>query len=124
MAGPVPPNNRPRLNHIHDDLSAVQTGVNTVSTQVSNVGTQVSNVDTHLSTVDTHITALIAGLSSQIVTLQASVDMANQRLLKTIAGELQIMKLELTPDGSRKLVPSILACTGSTASPCPNVLAL
>ena len=121
LTGAVVDANFARLNHIHDDLSAVQTGVNTVSTQVSNVGTQVSNVDTHLSTVDTHITALIAGLSSQIVTLQASVDLANQRLLKTVAGELQIMKLELTPDGSRILVPSILTCTGSN---CPNVLAL
>ncbi len=121
LTGAVVDANFARLNHIHDDLSAVQTGVNTVSTQVSNVGTQVSNVDTHLSTVDTHITALIAGLSSQIVTLQASVDLANQRLLKTIAGELQIMKLELTPEGRRILLNSILTCTGTN---CPNVLAL
>ena len=113
LTGAVVDANFARLNHIHDDLAAVQTGVNTVSTQVS-------NVDTHLSTVDTHLTALLAALSSQVVTLQASVDLANQRLLKTIAGELQIMKLELTPEGRRIILNSILSCTGSN---CPNVLA-
>ncbi len=114
LTGAVVDANFARLNHIHDDLAAVQTGVNTVSTQVS-------NVDTHLSAVDTHITALIAALSSQVSNVQASVDLANQRLLKTIAGELQIMKLELTPEGRRILLNSILSCTGSD---CPNVLAL
>ncbi len=114
LTGAVVDANFARLNHIHDDLAAVQTGVNTVSTQVS-------NVDTHLSAVDTHITALIAALSSQVSNVQASVDLANQRLLKTIAGELQIMKLELTPDGQRIILNSILACTGSN---CPNVLAM
>src|SRR6266568_3853318 len=128
LTGAVVDANYARLNHIHDDLANVQTGVNTVttdvsnvSTQVSNVGVQISNVDTHISAVDAHITTLIAGLSAQLTTLQASVDLANQRLLKTIAGQAQTMKLELTPDGSRILVPSILSCTGSN---CPNVLAL
>jgi hypothetical protein len=32
----------------------------------------------------------------------------------------QVMKLELTPEGLRKIVPAILTCTGSN---CPNVLA-
>src|SRR2546425_12873127 len=72
LPGAVVAPNSARLNHIHDDLAAVQTGVNTVSTQVS-------NVDTHLSAVDTHITALIAALSSQVVTLQASVDRSEER---------------------------------------------
>ncbi len=121
LTGAVGDANYARLNHIHDDLANVQTGVNTVSTQVSNVGTQVSNVDTHLSAVDAHLTAVFVALSAQLTTLQASVDLANQRLLKTIAGELQIMKLELTPEGRRILLNSILTCTGSN---CPNVLAL
>ena len=128
LTGAVVDANYARLNHIHDDLANVQTGVNTVttdvsnvSTQVSNVGVQISNVDTHISAVDAHITTLIAGLSAQLTTLQASVDLANQRLLKTIAGEQQIMKLELTPEGQRILLNLILACTGSN---CPNVLAM
>lgn len=121
LTGAVVDANFARLNHIHDDLANVQTGVNTVSTQVSNVGTQVSNVDAHISTVDAHLTTLLGALSAQVANVQASVDMANQRLLKTIAGELQIMKLELTPDGQRIILNSILSCTGSN---CPNVLAL
>ena len=32
----------------------------------------------------------------------------------------QIMKLELTPDGQKVIVPAILTCTGTN---CPNVLA-
>ncbi len=121
LTGAVGDANYARLNHIHDDLANVQTGVNTVSTQVSNVGTQVSNVDTHLSAVDAHLSAVFVALSAQLTTLQASVDLANQRLLKTIAGELQIMKLELTPEGQRIILNSILACTGSN---CPtNLLA-
>jgi hypothetical protein len=33
----------------------------------------------------------------------------------------QIMKLELTPDGQKKIDPPILTCTGTN---CPNVLAM
>ncbi len=124
--------NYARLAHIHDDLAGVQTGVTTIDgntsnlgTQISNVGAQLSNVDTHISTeisaVDAHLTAVFVALSAQLNTLQLSVDLANQRLLKTIAGERQIMKLELTPEGQRIILSSVLSCTGSD---CPNVLAL
>ncbi len=124
--------NYARLAHIHDDLAGVQTGVTTIDgntsnlgTQISNVGAQLSNVDTHISNeitaVDAHLTAVFAALSAKLTTLQASVDLANQRLLKTIAGEQQIMKLELTPEGQRIILSSVLSCTGSD---CPNVLAL
>jgi len=114
-----------RLGAINDEIGTLQGSVNSVSNQVSNVGAQVSALDTHLSTVETDILNALAAHDAHMTmllnVLQASVDLANQRLLKTIAGELQIMKLDLTPDGSRILAPSILTCTGSN---CPtNLLA-
>jgi hypothetical protein len=67
-----------------------------ISGQIDRVASQVSGVDTHLSNVDTHVsseiaalqaqmTALLAALSDQVGNVQASVDLANQRLLKSIA---------------------------------------
>ena len=125
-----------RLAFINDEIGDLQTGVNTITTNVSNVSTQISGqisgVDTHISTVDTHIsneiaaldahmTALLAALSTQVANVQASVSLANQRLLKSLAVQTQVMKLELTPEGARIIAPSILTCTGSD---CPtNLLA-
>jgi hypothetical protein len=45
--------------------------------------------------------------------------LANQHLLKSIAAERQIMKLDLLPNGLRSAAPAILSCTGSD---CPNPL--
>ncbi len=123
-----------RLGAINDEIGTLQTGVSNITTntsnvgaqlttignQISNVGAQVAAVDTHITAVDAHITAVFNALTAQLIILQASVDLANQRLLKTIAGQAQIMKLDLTPEGSRILLNSILTCTGSN---CPNVLA-
>ncbi len=122
-----------RLGTIHNDLAAVQTGVTTIDTNTSNVGNQistvgaqvltvgaqVSGVSTQVSNLDNHLAADFAALTAQLINLQASVDLANQRLLKTIAGEAQIMKLVLTPEAKRILAPSILTCTGSN---CPTDL--
>src|SRR5436309_325977 len=122
-----------RLGAIHNDLAAVQTGVTTIDTNTSNVGNQistvgaqvltvgaqVSGVSTQVSNLDNHLAADFAALTAQLINLQASVDLANQRLLKTIAGEAQIMKLVLTPEAKRILAPSILTCTGSN---CPTDL--
>jgi hypothetical protein len=123
LTGAVVDANYARLDHIHTDLAAVQSGVNTVGTQVTNLDTHVSNVDAHISNefsaLDTHLTTLLASLSNQVSTVQAALDQANQRLLVLIAGEKQIMKLDLTPDGQRKIFPAILTCTGSN---CPDVL--
>ncbi len=123
LTGAVVDANFARLNHIHDDLAAVQTGVTTIDGNTSNVGAQISGVDTHLSNVDAHISSEIAAhelhMTMLLGVLQASVDLANQRLLKTIAGEAQIMKLELTPEAKRIVAPSILTCTGLN---CPTDL--
>ena len=122
-----------RLGAIHNDLAAVQTGVTTIDTNTSNVGNQISTVgaqvltvgsqvtgvSTQVSNLDNHLAADFAALTAQLINLQASVDLANQRLLKTIAGEAQIMKLVLTPEAKRILAPSILTCTGSN---CPTDL--
>ncbi len=123
LTGAVVDANYARLDHIHTDLAGVQTGVNTIGTQVANLDTHVTNVDTHVSNefsaLDAHLTALLAAVSNQVSNVQGSLDQANQRLLVLMAGEKEIMKLELTPDGQKKLVPAILTCTGSN---CPDVL--
>ena len=107
-----------RLGAINDEIGTLQGSVNSVSSQVSSADTHISN---EIAALDAKLTALLAALSVQVANVQSSVDVANQRLLKSIATETQIMKLELTPDGSRILVPSILTCTGSN---CPtNLLA-
>jgi hypothetical protein len=121
LTGAVVDGNYARLDHIHNDLADVQTGVNNVSTQVTNVSTQVTNVDTHVSNVDAHIGLEFVALDAHIVTLvnQLSTQMAQDTALLS-ADLKQIMKLELTPEGLRKIVPAILTCTGTN---CPNVLA-
>jgi hypothetical protein len=110
------PNPRRHLVHYYGAYSNVET-------QVTNLDMHLSNVDTHVSTefsaLDAHLSALLASVSNQVSIVQSSLDQANQRLLVLMAGEKEIMKLDLTPDGQRKIVPSILTCMGSN---CPDVL--
>ena len=110
LTGAVIDANYARLAFINDEIGNLQGSVNGVDTHLT-------NVDTHIAAefvaLDTHITALLA-------VLQTSVNQANQALLKSIAVQTQIMKLDLTPERRRVVAPSILSCTGSD---CPNVLA-
>jgi len=108
-----------RLGAINDSVGSVQGSVNNVSTAVSTIGTQVSNVGAQVTALDTHLTTVEAHLTTLLGVLQASVDLANQRLLKSIAVQTELMKLVLTPEGQRVIVPSILTCTGSD---CPTNL--
>lgn len=84
------------------------------STQLTNVNNQITGeftaLDTHLTNVDNHITLEFATLGNQIGQATA---LLNAELL-------QVMKLEMTPDGQKVLNPAILTCTGTN---CPNVLA-
>jgi uncharacterized phage infection (PIP) family protein YhgE len=105
-------------------INSVDTGITSISTQVTNENTQINNelsaLDTHLTNIDNHVTVEFASLNAQLVSLfnQLSTQITQSGDLQS-AYLKQIMKLELTPEGLRKLVPAILTCSGAN---CPNVL--
>ena len=127
------------LVDVHNDVVAasteIETGITSANTDIdtkiaianTDIDTQitnaVSNLNTHLTTVNNDIDTKIANLSSLVTTLIANlssqVGAATQQLT---AGEQEIMKLLLTPDGLKVLNLAILTCNGST-QPCPAVLA-
>jgi hypothetical protein len=96
-----------------------------LGTQLTNVDNHVTSeftaLDTHLTNIDTHIGMEFLALDTHLVTLfnQLTTQIAQGTAL--LGADLkQVMKLELTPEGQRKIVPAILTCTGTN---CPNVLA-
>jgi hypothetical protein len=118
------------LVDVHTDVNTVGTTLdNHISTANTDIDTRIANLDTHLSTVDTHIAAEFVALDTHIANGFTALD----NHLSTVAANLtdllntleaygkQIMKLDLTPDGQRGIVPAILTCTN--AATCPNVLA-
>jgi hypothetical protein len=114
-----------RLNHIHDDLAAVQATTNAIDTHITNVDAHIANefsaLDTHLANVDNHIAIQLTALDAHIVSLFANIGaQLNDSTALLSANLKQVMKLELTPEGRRELVPAILTCTGTN---CPDVLA-
>lgn len=122
LTGAVIDANYARLDDIHTDVNGVDSDVNNGFTAL---GSQVSSVDTHISSefsaLSTQMTTLIGQLSAQLTATQAQLAAARNEL---VAGQFQIMKENLTPDGRKALDPSILTCTGdaSGAGSCPNVL--
>jgi hypothetical protein len=114
-----------RLEHIHGDLAAVQATDNAIDAHITNVDTHVANefaaLDTHLLNVDNHIANEFNALDAHIVTLFAALGTQLTDATDLLSADLkQVMKLELTPEGRRQIVPAILTCTGPD---CPNVLA-
>jgi hypothetical protein len=130
--------NYARLDHIHNDLADVQTTANTIDTHITTVNNQITGeftaLDTHLTNVDTHIANEFTALDTHITNEFTALDTHMVTLFAALAGQLtgstdllsadlrQVMKLELTPEGLRKIVPAILTCTVA-ADNCPNVLA-
>jgi hypothetical protein len=105
--------------NVHGDVGALDTHLTNVNNQITG---EFSTLDTHITNVDNHVAAEFVALDAHIVTLvnQLSNQIAQGTAL--LSAELrQVMKLDLTPDGLRKIVPAILTCTGTN---CPNVLAL
>jgi hypothetical protein len=103
---------------IHADVDALNTHLTTVNNQITG---EFTALDNHVTNVDNHVAAEFVALDAHIVLLvnQLSAQIAQGTAL--LNGDLrQVMKLELTPEGQRMIVPAILTCTGTN---CPNVLA-
>jgi hypothetical protein len=104
--------------NVHGDVGALDLHLTNVNDQITGeftaLNTHLTNVDNHIAvefgTLDAHLVALFTQLTGQISEATALLG----------ADLKQVMKLELTPEGQRKIVPAILTCTGAN---CPNVLA-
>jgi hypothetical protein len=126
-----------RLDHIHNDLAAVQATADAIDTHLTNVNNQITAeftaLDTHLTNVDNHIAAEFVALDTHIANEFSALDAHMVALFAALSAQLtgstdmlsadlkQVMKLELTPEGLRQIVPAILTCTVA-ADNCPNVL--
>jgi hypothetical protein len=105
--------------NVHGDVGALDTHLTNVNNQITS---EFSALDTHLTNVDNHVAAEFVALDAHIVTLVAQLSTQIAEGTALLGADLrQVMKLELTPEGLRKIVPAILTCTGTN---CPNVLAL
>jgi len=102
-------------NSLLDGADGAATAANVI-----NVHDDVAAVDTHLTNVDNHIAEEFTALDTHLVVLfnQLSNQIAEGTALLN-AGLQQVMKLELTPEGRRTIVPAILTCSGTN---CPKVL--
>ena len=105
-------------NQITGEFTATNTHLTAVNTEID---TRIANLDTHLTNVDTHIALEFVALDTHLVALVAQLTTQISQATALLTADLkQVMKLELTPNGQRMIVPAILTCTGAN---CPNVLA-
>ena len=106
-------------NQITNEFTATNTHLTAVNTEID---TRIANLDTHLTNVDNHIALEFVALDTHLVALVAQLTTQISQATALLTADLkQVMKLELTPNGLRQIVPAILTCTGAN---CPNVLAL
>jgi hypothetical protein len=95
--------------------------VEAILDDVINVHGDIGALDTHLTNVNNQITGEFTALDAHLVALFTQLTGQISEATKLLDADLkQVMKLELTPEGLRKIVPAILTCTGAN---CPNVLA-
>jgi len=112
------------------DVSTAITNINTntntdVSTAVTNInGNTNTDVSTAVTNINTNTNTKIANLTTFVTTefnsLSTQVGSSTNLLVAYLQ---QIMKLLLTPDGQKIIIPAILTCDGSVANPCPAPLA-
>jgi hypothetical protein len=127
LTGAVVDANYARLDDVHTDVNNLGTALNAVDTHLTTVNTEIDTRlaagDTHLTNVNADIDLKIANLTTLVTTLIANLSSQLTAATNHLnAGQQQIMKLDLTPDGQRQLVGSILTCDGTAAKPCPSVL--
>jgi hypothetical protein len=99
-----------------------------------NVNAKVASLDLHLANANTDIDTKIAIANADIDNKIAVLSALTTNLIgslsgqvtastnKLVAGQQQIMRLDLTPEGQRQLVSAILTCDGTALNPCPSVL--
>jgi hypothetical protein len=104
---------------IHGDVDALDTHLTNVD---NHIAAEFTALDTHLTNVDNHIAAEFTALDAHMVALFATLGTQLTNSTNLLSADLkQVMKLELTPEGLRKIVPEILTCTVALNN-CPNVL--
>jgi hypothetical protein len=137
------------VQHVHDDLADVESDLashdtdikSQINTHDTDIKSQVTNHDTDIkSQVTIHDTQIKSQVSihdtdmklqlathdtdikARLGEIQGTVD-ENQRLISiTMARQLEILRLLLTPSGQRELNPDVLSCTGSDCPPVTEVL--
>ena len=133
------------VQHVHDDIAVVEgdlashdtdiklqitthdTDINSqLSTHDTDIKTQVTTHDTDIKNqVATHDTDLKlqlavhdADIKARLGEIQGTVD-ENQRLISiSMARQLEILRLLLTPSGNREINTNVLSCTGAD---CPQL---
>jgi hypothetical protein len=105
------------VEDIHADLDNVDAHITNVD---NHIATEFAAVSTQLTNVDAHITNEFAALDAHLVTLVNQLAGQLTGATDLLSADLrQVMKLELTPNGQKAILPAILTCTGTD---CPNVL--
>jgi hypothetical protein len=109
------------LTNVNNQITTEFTGLDTHLTNVNNqITAEFAALDNHVTNVDNHIAAEFATLDAHMVTLFAQLSTQLTNSTNLLGADLkQVMKLELTPEGQRQIVPAILTCNGTN---CPNVL--
>jgi hypothetical protein len=133
-----------KLGDVSTQVSGTNTQLTNLSTQLTNatstidantntaVSTATTTIDGHTdSTVSTAATNINNNTNSDINTLTVTMNAAFNNLSSQVGAATnllaaylqQIMKLDMTPEGQRVLIPAILTCDGTAAHPCPKPLA-
>jgi hypothetical protein len=125
-----------RFGSLSSSVSNVSTQVTGTSSQLTALSTQLTNatntIDGHTdSTVSTAATNINNHTDSDINALTTIVTTGFNNLSGQLGSATnllvaylqQVMKLDLTPEGQRQLIPAILTCDGTAAHPCPKPLA-
>ena len=119
-----------RAGHIHSDLEAHDANIDgDLAAHDANIDGDLvahdANIDgdliAHDANIDGDLAQHDADIKELLEDLQGAVD-ENQRLIKiTMARQLEIMRLLITPSGRRSINPDVLNCTGDD---CPEYPAL
>jgi len=118
------------LGDVHNDVLNIGTALDThIGAANTDIDTKISTATTTINTsisaadldIDTKIAAVDAHVANEFTTLTTLINSLSK---EQVADLQQIMKLELTPDGQKVIIPAILTCDGTAAHPCPAPLAV
>jgi hypothetical protein len=105
-----------REDDLNTNLGQVDNDVLSVQASTGNTQAQITQLQAQIMALQVSMNALQTQLANTTYILSQKSNVNNDM-------DQQIMKLLLSPDGSRNLPASLLTCTGdsSTSSPCPSV---